>query len=217
MLPIAEEGRIIILVVAVVAVITSAVFGVLPSSPLWISLALLLFVFRRFPRTIPSQPLAALSPVDGRIIDVCRTHDPFLNRDALAVRMRQNSSGEFTICSPIEGKIKRRWLTSYHQDKAREQVLPSGQFALWFQSDERDDVVVAVDLESPLHLTRCAVHSGDRIGQGQRCGFIGFGRRINVYFPVSAHAKVQTAQRVKAGSDMIVKLASVTTSANRLS
>ena len=215
MLPIAEEGRIIILVVAVVAVITSAVFGVLPSSPLWISVAFLLFIFRHFPRTIPSQPLAALSPVDGYIIDVCKTHDPFLNRDALAVRMRQNSSGEFTICSPIEGKVKRRWLATHEKGKAQAQVT-AGQFALWFQSDERDDVVVAVDVESPLQFTRCAVHSGDRIGQGQRCGFIGFGRRIDVYLPVSAHAKVQTGQRVKAGSDMIVKLASVATRASRL-
>ena len=56
------------------------VFWVLP--PLAIALVLLVLLFRDPDRTIPAAPLAVVSPVDGKVIDIAPTDKGMLRREA---------------------------------------------------------------------------------------------------------------------------------------
>ncbi len=205
MLPIAREAKLAVLVMGIIAVSVHAFLGGWVASPIWLLFMAVVFFGRDFPRSIPAQPLASLSPVDGTVMAVEMAHDPYLDRDAMLVQLNQNPFGEFNIHSPVEGKVKRRWFSA-DQIGVKTTSLPSVQFALWLQTDEREDVVIAVDLDSPLRFTHCTVQSGERVGQGQRCGFIGFGRPVYIYLPKTARCAVKPSQRVYAGSDTIAKL-----------
>jgi phosphatidylserine decarboxylase len=179
--------------------------GFLFALPLWIILFLLIIGFRESSRTIPSSPLASVSPVDGRIIDIGLARDPYLDRDALRIRIQQNLHGEYNVYSPIEAKIQKRWLYT-----SRKGIFPFSnpvsQFALWLKTDEKDDVVVAVKLDFIPRVIHCQVQAGDRLGHGQRCGLIGFGCLFDIYLPTTANSDMKPGQQVKAGSDIIAKL-----------
>ena len=197
MIPIAEEAKPTVLVVLAIAVIITALAHYWVALAVWLLFVFIVLVFRDFPRTIPSYPLANVSPVDGRVVGVGIKRDPFLDREALRVRLHQSVLGEFNVHCPAEGKVQGRWYPGDGGNNA------SAALALWIQTDEQDDIVVAVDRESFPRFTRCRVQPGERVGQGQRCGFIGFGRCVDVYLPVSARSEVKPGQRVLAGSAII--------------
>jgi phosphatidylserine decarboxylase len=205
MLPIAKEVRSILWFFLAITILVHIYFGFLSALPLWFILFPLIIGFRELSRTIPSSPLASLSPVDGRITDVGLTHDPYLNRDALRIRIRQNLYGEYIIYSPIEAKIKKRLFHTSRKGTTPFSI-PVSQLVLWLKTDEKDDVVVAVRLEYLPRVILCQVQAGERLGYGQRCGLIGFGCPVEIYLPATANSDVKPGQQVKAGSDIIAKL-----------
>jgi phosphatidylserine decarboxylase len=78
--------------------------------------------------------------------------------------------------------------------------------ALWIRTDEGDDVVLLVSSRWRLHRWTCAVHVGERIGQGQRCGFGMLISRVDVMLPRPVRVEVGRHDRLRAGSDVIATL-----------
>lgn len=200
MFPVAREGRRLILLTAVLATAVTYEFGFSMASPLWLVLLLMIFFLRDFARAVPALPLGNVSPVDGTVINAELAFDPFLKREALRVRIKQHGLGEFSVHSPIEGKVQQQWRPRATTEDAQ---IPPQYFAVWIRTDEDDDTVMAVDLRQRLHFIQCAIQSGERIGQGRRCGLIGFGVPVDLYFPANARLNVQAGQQVRAGSDVI--------------
>jgi phosphatidylserine decarboxylase len=199
MLPLAPEGRPFVTLAAVVVAVTHAVWGV-AAWPSWILLLLAFLVFRDFSRAVTPHALAVVSPVDGVVTDVEEHRNPFLNRKARRVSLRQSGLGEFNVHSPVEGRVQERWWPG------REGVgegVPPNQFAVWVRTDEEDDVVLAAELGRRPHFLRCGVQAGERMGQGRRCGFMGFGLPVHVYLPENSRVEVKVGQRVRAASDII--------------
>jgi phosphatidylserine decarboxylase len=97
-------------------------------------------------------------------------------------------------------------------DMALQQSAQTGQpnnvcrFAQWIQSDEQDNVVMAVKSAAGLLKPRCYSHSGDRIGQGQRCGIIPFHAVVQVSVPVNSRLEVKVGDRVRSGTDTLATL-----------
>jgi phosphatidylserine decarboxylase len=50
------------------------------------------------------------------------------------------------------------------------------------------------------------VRIGDRVGQGQRCGFIHLGGQVDLYLPESSRTLVTAGDWVRGGADVIAKL-----------
>ncbi|MCG6971122.1 MAG: hypothetical protein LJE85_15240 [Gammaproteobacteria bacterium] len=80
------------------------------------------------------------------------------------------------------------------------------RFAQWIQSDEQDNLVMAVKSATGLLKPRCYAHSGDRIGQGQRCGIIPFQAVVHVSIPVSSRLDVKVGDHVRGGADTLATL-----------
>ena len=78
--------------------------------------------------------------------------------------------------------------------------------AMWVRTDEGDDVVLVVTSRWSFHRVRFSVNVGERIGQGQRCGFSHFGSRVDVLAPASSRSEVLSGQRIQAGSTVIASL-----------
>lgn len=183
--------------------------GALVAGRPWLMLAGLVatavvYVLGRDPvRAVPSQPLGIVSPVDGRVVSVGAGHDPFLERDALLVRVRQGALAPAILCSPTEGQVERMW-----SGPGLVERQAGGRLAVHIRTDEGDDVVfvvgrTATGLPGPL---RWSVQPGERVGQGQRRGLAGWGRWVHVYLPAGSAPAVESGARVDAGADLVCQL-----------
>ena len=198
MIPIAKEVRIFLLVIATLILIFQVKFGITYFWPFWLVFLALLIIFRDFKRQIPAIPLALVSPIDGKVVAVSESYDPYLKRVSKLIKIRQAIFGEFNVHSPIEGKVKNIWVSS-----KTEPTYP--QLAIWSQTDEKDDVILASDLRSKFRHASCSTSAGEKLGQGQRCGLMAFACEIQLYLPVSAHIDIKIGQSVRAGSDKLAE------------
>ena len=50
------------------------------------------------------------------------------------------------------------------------------------------------------------LNSGERVGQGQRCGYISFGGVVDLFLPMESKILVEVGQYVDSGSTVIAQL-----------
>lgn len=170
------------------------------SIPLWMLGVGMVFLFRDPTRDISSMPLAVVSPADGIISEVDVVADPYLDRKAAHIVIDMNHWGVFSTRSPVEGKV-----IDIKDCPARdgESRRPHG---VWIKTDENDDLVVAM-YRGPLNsMPHCDIRIGDKVGQGQRCGYIRFGGRIEMFLPENSRLAVASGARLKAGSSVVATL-----------
>lgn len=200
---IAKEGWLLLLIVIIVGVVLMSKFNLIQSLPVWAIVIALLYMFRDPYRNIPASPLAVVSPVDGVIEDISKVHDQWLDRPVQRVKIRMSFSSTFTIRSPLEGKLVRSWSPeTVNLDDGKKACRQS----FWLQSDEGDDVLTSIYTGSMASRLRFYAHPGERLGQGQRCGYFFLGRLVEVYLPEDARIIVKTGDRVLSGSGVIAKV-----------
>jgi phosphatidylserine decarboxylase len=197
---IAREGWLSLFLVGGLAATVLYQIGWLWSVPLWVVIGVLLFLFRDPARIVPAAPLAVVSPADGRVTLVETCHDPYLDREARRVTIRMHPCGVFSTRSPAEGKMLEP-----KRDSSTSADVPHG---VWLQTDELDDLVIVMNRGPLRNPPRCYVRFGERVGQGQRCGFITLGSTVDIYLPLNSRIKVQEGDRVHAGADVIAQLLS---------
>ena len=181
---------------AALALVVVHFFGWGWSLPLWLCCTGIIYLYRDPVREIPSSPLAIVSPADGVVKAVEEVRDPYLDREAVRLDIQMSHAGVYSTRSPVEGKI-------LEPKNAAGEGQPHG---VWLKTDEDDDLVVVMH-RGPLHnLPRCYVRIGERVGQGQRCGYIQMGGRVEVYLPRYSRIEVSCGSHVKAGSDVIATL-----------
>jgi phosphatidylserine decarboxylase len=204
---IAREGWHWIAAFAIPAAILTYLYGVV-ALPAWLPVLLLLFLFRDPHRTVPASPLGIVSPVDGHVVKVENVYDGYLQREAICLSLEMSLTSIYSVRSPLEGKLVKMWMAVPRKigDNAH-QVLTSGKtYAQWIQSDEQDDVVMVVDATGHARRPRCYAQSGERIGQGQRCGYIRFGTHFDVLLPATTRIQVNAGDRVVAGESIVATL-----------
>ena len=204
----AQEGWVDIVLSVSAASAVHYYFGWAWALPLWILAILILQFFRDPVRKIPAEPLGIVCPADGRVIAVDEVEDPYLKRPAKRISVFMNIFNVHSNRSPIEGKIMERW---YNQgkffnaslDKAAEQ---NERNAIWIQTDEGDNVVCVQVAGLVARRILCYVQPGERLGQGERYGFIRYGSRVDLYLPTSSQIKVALGDKVKSGRDILAFL-----------
>ena len=196
MLPVAKELQTVFVFGTLIVVGVHFIVGPYAGF-LWIPWLTFCFFIRDFHRDIPPIPLANISPVDGVVTDISQVQDPYLNRTACCYTIQQSNWGEFNLHSPTEGKVEQLWV--------REPVANNKALAFWIHTDENDDVVVQVALDTALQHASTALHPGERVGQGRRCGFVAVGCKVRVYFPENIQQVAVEGDTVTAGKNIITQ------------
>ena len=198
---IAREGWWLIGITMLLALLVGHFLNSIASLPFWTLAAIGVFVFRDPVRLIPSSPTAVVSPVDGEVIALEEIRDPYLDRDARRLTLRMHPWGVYSVRSPVQGKV----LEPHNREirSASGLNIPHG---VWLKTDEDDDLVMVMNRGRLNNLPRCYVGFGQRVGQGQRCGFVHLGAQVELYLPTSARIKVEPGQFVHAGSDTVAVL-----------
>ena len=178
------------------------------SAPLWLATLFVLQFFRDPAREVPDDPRAVVSPADGRIVEVSRSQDPYLKRDALKVSVFMNVFNVHSNRSPIDGVVRERWYYSggfvnAALDKAS---LSNERNALWIRSRDGADVTCVQVAGLIARRILCYVESGAQLVRGQRFGFIRFGSRVDVYLPLDAQVTAAIGEKVYAAQSVLAWL-----------
>jgi phosphatidylserine decarboxylase len=178
------------------------------SLPLWLVALFVIQFFRDPPREAPNLAAAVLSPADGRIVKVERTRDNETERDTLLISVFMNVFNVHSNRSPVDGSVERVKYTAgsfvnADLDKASSENERNAM-VLALPSGERVTVVQVAGLIARRIL--CYVKAGDKLGRGQRYGFIRFGSRVDVYLPLSAKPRVAVGDVVYATSTVLAEL-----------
>lgn len=164
-------------------------------------LLVLVFLLRDPRQIVPSSPLAIVSPVHGTVIAVEDVSDPWISRQARSIKIRMSLFDIYSLRSPTEGKIVNQWTRQPDNNG------PKRQFAFRVRTDEGDEIVVVIYLNIfGSLLFRFYVHSGERLGHGQRCGYLYFGGMIDVLVPQNCKIMVKPGDHIQSGSGIIAHL-----------
>lgn len=204
----AREGWPFIAASVLLSVIVWALAGFWWSLPLWLLTIFVVQFFRDPARPIPREPLAVLSPADGRIVAITRAFDPYAQRDALKISVFMNVFNVHSNRSPVDGPLRDvqyfpgKFLNA-DLDKASEQ---NERNALVIDCEGR--VVTAVQVAGLIaRRILCYVKPGETLRRGQRFGFIRFGSRVDVYLPLDAQSRVSIGDKVYASSTVLADFA----------
>ncbi len=202
---IASEGWLFIAAMVASGFVAKFYFGLLAALPLWLLSLLLVYIFRDPAREIPAAPLGVVSPADAEILQIDSVYDEYLKRNAISVKMRMHRLGSYVTRAPIEGKIVQHWHTPANSEEgANSKGLD--HYAMQIQTDENDDVVLVMKVARHALKPVFYHQSGERIGQGERCGLIRLGGHLEVLLPANTRVQVSEGDRVMAGSDILASL-----------
>lgn len=164
-------------------------------------LVITLYLLRDPEQTVTSSPLAVVSPVFGKIISVNAVEDPWVTRRALQIKIKMSLLDIYSIRSPVEGKIVNQWT------RRPEGENNGRRFAFRVRSDEGDEIVVVINLNFlTAFFFRFYVHSGERLGHGQRCGYLYFGGCIEILVPENSKIRVHPGEHINSGSGILAHL-----------
>jgi phosphatidylserine decarboxylase len=195
-----------------IAVAVSAAVGVFAgwawSIPLWLITLFILQFFRDPPREVPSDPLAVVSPADGRVVVVGKALDPYRNVEALKISVFMNVFNVHSNRSPVDGKVSE---VVYHHgsffnaslDKAS---IENERNALLMTTTSGRDVTCVQVAGLIARRILCYVGAGADLTRGQRYGFIRFGSRVDLYLPLDAEPKASIGDTVSAAETVLARL-----------
>jgi phosphatidylserine decarboxylase len=178
------------------------------SLPLWLATLFVLQFFRDPARSVPEEPRAVVSPADGRIVEVSKSRDPWLQRDAIKISVFMNVFNVHSNRSPVDGVVRERWyfpgaFVNAALDKAS---LENERNALWLRTQDGQDVTCVQVAGLIARRILCYVGSGAELQRGQRFGFIRFGSRVDVYLPLDAEPKAAIGDKVYAAETVLAWL-----------
>lgn len=206
---IAREGWpfLAIAVAASLAVALSAGWGW--SVPVWLLALFVLQFFRDPARVVPADPLAVLSPADGRIVVVGRARDPYRDCDALKISVFMNVFNVHSNRSPVDATVSK---VEYHAgsffnaalDKAS---LENERNALLLKTRSGQEITCVQVAGLIARRILCYVAAGAELARGQRYGFIRFGSRVDLYLPLDAEPRAAIGDKVYASETILATLA----------
>jgi phosphatidylserine decarboxylase len=197
---IAREGWPALAVLLALIIVVKFFIGLGPALVLSVLLGVFIFLLRDPDRIVPASPLAVVSPMYGIVTDIDEVEDKRLSRNAKRIRVKMSFTDIYSLRSPIEGKVMEQWISQAGKSSDRLQL------EYWIRTDEGDDIVTVISLRKYVKFLHIYLQSGERIGQGQRCGYLYFGGTADVLVPMNTRIDVQPGERVDSGSSILAQL-----------
>jgi phosphatidylserine decarboxylase len=190
------------------ALVTAAVFLMLPAWIALIFLALTLFMayfFRDPERSAPEGDAIFVSPADGKVIVVEQVNESvYIKNRVLKISIFMSPLNVHVNRSPCDGKVE-------------EVVHTAGRFLSAFKPEasvENENIAMVLNTKSGRIVVRqiaglvarravCRVKPGDMLRKGDRFGIIKFSSRLDIFLPAATVPDVKLGDRVLAGESVI--------------
>jgi len=177
----------------------------IPAAFSFLLLVGLLLFFRDPERTPPSDPLALVSPADGKVICVDEAEDPCFGQGKFRrVGIFLSVLDVHVNRSPYAGTFeKTHYSAGEFLDARHMEVDLRNENQTWWLKTSRGTVLVRQIAGLIARRIVGWKKPGDPVQTGERFGMIRFGSRTDLYFPASCTPKVQPGQRVVGGETVI--------------
>ncbi|MFW8565535.1 phosphatidylserine decarboxylase [Orrella sp. 11846] len=206
---IAREGWPFLAIAVVVALLVTY-WSPAVSIIFWILALFVLQFFRDPAREGSTDPLAVLSPADGRIVMIAEVDDPYADRKALKISVFMNVFNVHSNRSPVDGIVRK---VEYFPGKFFNAALDKASL-----QNERNAMVIETPDGSLVTAVQvaglvakrilCYAKADDHLARGQRYGFIRFGSRVDVYLPLGSRPRVAIGDKVSATSTVLAQIKS---------
>ena len=176
--------------------------GILLGSLLLIGL---LLFFRDPERTPPTNPLALISPADGKVICVDEAEDPSFGLGKLRrVGIFLSVLDVHVNRSPFSGTIeKTHYSAGEFLDARHLEVDIRNENQTWLLRTPKGPLLVRQIAGLIARRIVGWKKPGDTVTTGERIGMIRFGSRTDLYFPATCTPQVQVGQRVVGGQTIL--------------
>jgi len=169
----------------------------------FLTLALLVLNFFRDPdRPIPQDPLAIVSPADGRVVQV--REEDYQGRAARRLSIFMSPLDVHVNRAPIAGTIREvSYRKGSFQVASQESASLQNEQNVFTVQGEQGEVVVK---QIAGLLARRIVfwkRLGDTLARGERVGLIKFGSRVDVLVAPDVEWRVKVGDHVRAGSSIL--------------
>lgn len=175
-------------------------------------LFLVLQFFRNPDRNVVENDYVVLSPADGKVVTIEETDEPEYFKDKrLQVSIFMSVWDVHANRWPIAGKVT---YFKHHQGKYLMAAHPKSSTL-----NERTTIAVRTEKGYEIMFRQIAgimarrivapLQEGDTAKQGQQFGFIKFGSRVDLFFPLGTKVRVQVGDKVKGGLDVIADVAKI--------
>jgi phosphatidylserine decarboxylase len=182
----------------------------------------LISFFRDPHRRLPADPLAIVSPADGKVSDITQLdHFEPLGGPCVRVGIFLSVFNVHINRSPCEGRVidviytRGKFINALHHDQASEQN-ESNLLVLAHPSSQRPVAAVKQIVGMIARRIVCTAKPGDALARGQRIGMIKFGSRTELYLPLWLGPRIQVriGQKVHGACDVIAVTSAPPTQAN---
>ena len=215
-----KEGHRILLVTALIgAGVTALVKYLLPDYPLVYGLvgaaALIIFIlfaqFFRLPkRTNTSAENDVVAPCDGKVVVIEEVHEPeYFQGKRIQVSIFMSPINVHAQWVPCEGEVK---YAKYHQGLYLVAWHPKSS-----TENERTSIVIERKPGQDVLLRQVAgavarrivyyVKPGDKMKRNDEFGFIKFGSRVDLYFPLGTEIVAKIGDVTKGNETLIARWA----------
>ncbi len=169
-------------------------------------LFLVLQFFRNPTRKVVENEYVVLSPADGKVVAIEEIEEPEYFKDKrIQVSVFMSVWDVHANRWPIAGKVT---YFRYHEGKYLMAAHPKSSTL-----NQRTTIAVRTEKGFEMMFRQIAgimarrivapVKEGDTAKQGQQFGFIKFGSRVDMFFPIGTKIRVKVGDKVKGGLDVI--------------
>ena len=177
----------------------------IPSAFAALLLAGLLLFFRDPHRQPPPDPLALVSPADGKVICVDEAEDPCFGQGKFRrVGIFLSVLDVHVNRSPCDARVeKTHYSAGEFLDARHLEVDLRNENQTWLLTSPRGPVLVRQIAGLIARRIVAWKKTGETIHRGERIGMIRFGSRTDLYVPTACTIRVQVGQRVKGGETVL--------------
>jgi phosphatidylserine decarboxylase len=181
-----------------------------PASLSFLATAFLLYFFRNPKRAVPADPLAVVSPADGKVVLIDQVQEnEFLQGPARRVAIFMNVFDVHVNRAPVTGRIVTsrhhpgRFLAAFREEASR---VNEQHAVLWETVTGLKVLTVQI---AGLLARRIvpAAQAGEALVKGAPFGMICFGSRVDLYLPYNCDIIVKLGNRVRAGESIVARCA----------
>ncbi len=211
--PLAREGWIHILLTLMTTIGTGVFFGWLWSVPLFLVFLFCVQFFRDPRRETPQGDGLVVSPADGSITTVGIVANPYGSGDVLKISIFMNIFNVHSNRIPCDGEVAD---SVHHQGNFFNASLDKASEGNERQVSRINSSVGEVVLVQVAGLIArriiCHLRKGQKVGVGDRFGFIRFGSRVDLYLPSDSNPRVSVGDKVKGGIHIVAEFPQETAS-----
>ncbi|MBO3699361.1 phosphatidylserine decarboxylase family protein [Roseivirga sp. E12] len=215
-----KEGRVLLTVLfLVLTALNLGLFYLLEiQEDIFLAVAgfsLLIFIFflqffRNPRRKIEINDKHVLAPADGKIvvIETTEEHEYFGGKERIQVSIFMSPLNVHVNRNPVTGLIKYfkyhpgKYLVAWHPKSSTE----NERTTIVYEIHKGVEILVRQIAGAAARRIKWYIDEEQSVIQGKEFGFIKFGSRVDLFFPIGTEINVQKGQKTKGGETVIATL-----------